>query len=119
MKAPRRARVLGDECGQASVELVAGIPALLGAGLVALQLLAVGYSTSLADGAVEAGAMALAAGRDPEAAVEAALPGWARGRVETNVEGGRLEVSLRPPSLFDAVARSLEVSASGWVRPGS
>src|SRR5436190_12328648 len=51
------------ECGQASVELLAGVPALLVAGLIALQLLAAGYSLTLADGAAEAGAMALAAGR--------------------------------------------------------
>ena len=50
-----------DERGQASVELLAGIPALLLAGLLALQLLAVGYSVTLADGAAEAGALALAA----------------------------------------------------------
>jgi hypothetical protein len=107
------------ERGQASVELLAGIPALLVAALVALQLLAVGYSTSLADGAVEAGAMALAAGREAQPAVRAALPGWARGRVRTAVDDGRLTVSLRPPSPLESLARSLEVSASGWVRPPS
>lgn len=105
--------------GQASVELIAGIPAFLLAGLIALQLLAVGYSATLADGAVEAGAMALAAGEDPEPAVRAALPGWARGRVEAEVRGGRVAVTLRPPSLLDPISEGLEVGASAWVRPGS
>jgi hypothetical protein len=105
------------ERGQASVELLAGIPALALAGAIALQLLAVGYSASLADGAVESGAMALAAGRAAKPAVRDSLPGWARGRVETRLEGGRLTVSLRPPALAEPLARGLEVSASGWVRP--
>lgn len=63
--------------------------------------------------------MALAAGRDPEAAVSSALPGWARGRLDLDVDGGRVTVRLRPPSPIEAIARRLEVSASGWVRPAS
>ena len=108
-----------DERGQASVELLAGIPALVLAGLIALQLMAVGYATTVADGAVEAGSMALAAGEDPEAAVRAALPGWARSRVATEIEGGQLEVRLQPLSLVAGLAGRLEVSSSGWVRPAS
>ena len=53
------------ERGQASVELLAGVPALVLAGLLALQLLVAGYALTLADGAVEAGAIALAGGREP------------------------------------------------------
>jgi hypothetical protein len=104
------------EAGQASLELVAGLPVLLLAGLVALQLLATGYSVTLADGAVEAGAIALAGGRAPRAAVEEALPGWADERVDLERRGGRLTLRLRPPSPFAAVARALEVSSSAWVR---
>jgi hypothetical protein len=105
--------------GQASVELLAGVPALVLAGLVALQLLATGYSLTLADGAAEAGAMAMAAGRPVEPAVRDALPGWARGRSDVRVDGGRLTVRLEPPSPLAAVARDLEVSSSTWVRrPG-
>jgi hypothetical protein len=102
--------------GQATVELLAGIPALVLAGLVALQLLATGYSLTLADGAAEAGAMALAAGRPAEPAVREALPGWARGRIRVDVDGGRLTVRLDPPSPLAAIARGLEVSSSTWVR---
>jgi hypothetical protein len=102
--------------GQASVEFLAGIPALVLAGLVALQLLATGYSLTLADGAAEAGAMALAAGEPAAPAVREALPGWARGRADVDVRGGRLTVRLRPPSPLDPVARRLEVRSSTWVR---
>jgi hypothetical protein len=108
--------VLRSADGQASVELLAGIPALVLAGLVALQLLATGYSLTLADGAAEAGAMALVAGEPAAPAVREALPGWARGRADVDVRGGRLTVSLRPPSPLDTVARRLEVRSSTWVR---
>ncbi len=102
--------------GQASVELLAGVPALLLAGLVALQLLAAGYAVTLADGAVEAGAMALTAGRPVRPAVREALPGWARDRIEVGLERGELTVRLRPPSPIDEIARRLEVSSSAWVQ---
>jgi hypothetical protein len=102
--------------GQASIEVLAGVPALLLAGLIALQLLAAGYSLTLADGAAEAGAMALAAGRPAAPAVREALPGWARHRVRVDVDGGRLTVRLRPPSPLGAIAQRLELSSSAWVR---
>jgi hypothetical protein len=104
------------ERGQASVELLAGIPALLIAGLIALQLLAAGYAMTLADGAVEAGAMAMAAGRPATPAVREALPGWARDRIEVTVAGGELTVRLSPPSPVGEIARRLEVSSSAWVK---
>jgi hypothetical protein len=105
----------GEE-GQATVELLAGIPALVLAGLVSLQLLATGYSLTLADGAAEAGAMALAAGKPARPAVEQALPGWAQGRTHVDVDGGHLTVRLEPPSPLATIAHRLEVSSSTWVR---
>jgi hypothetical protein len=104
------------DAGQASVEMLAGIPVLVLAGLVALQLLATGYSLTLADGAAEAGAMALAAGRPARPAVRDALPGWARGRSDVDVARGHLTVRLEPPSPLAVVAHGLEVSSSTWVR---
>lgn len=117
---PNRRRVAhADERGQASLEVLAGLPALLLAGLIALQLLITGYSLTLADGAAEAGALAAVSGRDPGDAVRDALPGWARERVSIADTGGRLTVALRPPSALELVGRSFEVSASAWVRrPG-
>jgi hypothetical protein len=104
------------ERGQASIEVLAGIPALLLAGLIAFQLLAAGYSLTLADGAAEAGAMALAAGRPAVPAVREALPGWARDQVGVDVDRGRLTVRLRPPSPIGSLARRLELRSSVWVR---
>jgi hypothetical protein len=105
-----------EERGQASVELLAGLPLLLLAGLACLQLLATGYSVTLADGAAEAGAIALASGEPPERAVEEALPGWAGERVEVEEDGGRVTVRLRPPAPIGELSRALEVSSSAWVR---
>jgi hypothetical protein len=83
------------EEGQATVELVAALPALLLAGYVAFQLLAAGYALTLADGAAEAGALALASGRPASKAARDALPGWAADEVEVSVRGGRVTGSPR------------------------
>lgn len=104
------------EAGQATIETVAAVPLLILAGVVALQLLVTGYSLTLADGAAEAGTLAVVAGRDAEPAVRAALPAWARERVDVESGEGRVTVSLRPPSPLAAVARSLEVSSTATVR---
>ena len=104
-----------DEKGQAAVELVGALPVLLALGLAVAQLLAVGYSAVLAGNAAEAGALALAARADPEASARNALPGWSRARADVGVEGGRVTVSLRPPSLVAAVSRRLEVASTASV----
>jgi hypothetical protein len=108
---------MGREVGQATIELVAGLPALMLAGLVALQLLATGYALTLADGAAEAGALALASGQSAPVAVRDALPGWAEDDVEVSVRGGEVTVRLQPPSALPAVAARLIVSSSSAVRP--
>ncbi|HET8566946.1 MAG TPA: hypothetical protein VFL77_10785 [Solirubrobacterales bacterium] len=104
------------ERGQAAVELVAALPALLLAALVALQLLAAGYAMTLADGAAEAGALALASGGSAAAAAREALPGWAQDDVSVGVEGGTVTVQVRPPSPIRAVAERLTVSSSASAR---
>ena len=108
---------MSGERGQASVELVAAMPLVLGVAVVCLQLLAAGYALTLADGAAEAGALAIAADLPPAPAVESALPGWARDRVKLERQGGRLTVDLRPPSPLAALADALQVSSTVWVRP--
>ena len=105
------------ERGQATVELVAALPALLLAALVALQLLAAGYAMTLADGAAEAGALALASGGSARDAARAALPGWAEDDVAVEVGGGEVSVRLRPPSPFEAVSERLAISSSAAARP--
>ncbi|HET7418380.1 MAG TPA: hypothetical protein VFJ61_12225 [Solirubrobacterales bacterium] len=105
------------ERGQATVELVAALPALLLAALVALQLLAAGYALTLADGAAEAGALALASGGSAAEAARGALPGWARDDVSVAVEGGTVSVRLHSPSPIAALSNQLTISSSADARP--
>jgi hypothetical protein len=109
---PRRHR---GACGQATVEAIALAPVIVGIGLAILQLLAVGYASVLAGSAAEAGALALAAGTDAREGAKQALPGWSRARASVEVDGGRVEVHLRPPSPLEALADGLEVSAAATV----
>jgi pilus assembly protein CpaE len=105
------------EHGQASVEMIAAIPFLLLAALVCLQLLVAGYAMTLVDGAAEAAALADAAGEPAEEAARAALPGWARKRVEVDAGGGDVEVRVRPPVVVPGLGGLLEVSSEAHVRP--
>jgi hypothetical protein len=114
MSARRRPSPRGA-IGQASVETIALVPALVLVGLGILQLLAVGYASVLAGNAAEAGALALAAGGDARAGVRDALPGWSEARARIVVDGGRVEVHLRPPSPIRPLAKELEVSANATV----
>lgn len=106
------------EAGQATVEALAAIPLLVLAGAVAVQLLLAGYALTLADGAAEAGSLALAAGRSARAAARDSLPAWARDRAEVAVRGGEVTVRLTPPSLLPVLGGDLAVSGSGYARPG-
>jgi hypothetical protein len=111
--------VVADERGQASVEAIAALPLLLLTGLLSLQLLAAGYSLTLADGAAEAAALSRAAGRSAEQAARGALPGWARDRVDVSVTKRAVSVRIRPPSPFATLADGLAVTSTAAVRrPG-
>lgn len=101
--------------GQATIETIALAPVIVAVGLAILQLLAVGYASVLAGNAAEAGALALAAGADGRDGARRALPGWSRARARVDVEGGRVDVRLRPPSPLEALADGLEVSATATV----
>lgn len=108
----------GGDSGQATVEAVAGIGALMLAALLCFQLLATGYSATIADGAAAAGAVALIQGRPVEPAVRDALPGWARNRVSVSRSGMVVRVRLRPPALFRSMSEALSVSAEAGGKPG-
>ena len=98
------------------MELIAGVPVLVAAIVIVFQLLVVGYCTSLADGAAEAGALAAAGGKPVAPAVRAALPDWAGDRLELERDGGMLSVGLRAPSPLEAFGAPLEVRSSAWAR---
>jgi hypothetical protein len=107
---------LRGERGQASLELLGTMPALVAGALVGLQLLVAAYSLHLVDGAAEAGALAVAAGAAPEPAARAALPGWARSRVEVEADSGRVRVAISPPGPLGAIG-DLALSSSAWALP--
>mgnify|MGYP006952616036 CR=1 FL=1 len=103
--------------GQATLEVIAGVPLLALGALVALQLCAVAYAVHLADGAAEAGALAIAADRPPGPAVRGALPAWAADEVSVEAESGHVRVEVQPPAPLPAIAKALTVDSSAWARP--
>ena len=105
------------ERGQARVELLGALPAILLAGLIVFQLLAVGYAKVLAGNAAEAAALAAAGGGEVRGAARSAVPGWSRARMRIESRGGVIRVRMRPPSPLRAVARELEVEATAAVNP--
>jgi hypothetical protein len=107
-------RRTGD-AGQAAVELVAGLPALLLLAAVVMQLLAVGYTAVLAGNAAEAGALAMARGGMPESAARSAAPGWARRGMRVRRTVGAVNVQMKPPRLVPWVGGLLRIRASAAV----
>jgi hypothetical protein len=79
------------EHGQATVELLGVVPALVALGLVVWQLTLVGHAAWMAAHAARAAARAELVGEDPEAAAESVLRG---ARVEAGDGGTRVEASV-------------------------
>jgi len=104
--------------GQASLEFLASVPAMVLSLVIAIQLAITGYTLHLADGAAEAGALAVAAGTDPEAAARAAMPGWASEQLDVDLSDGLIEVSVRPPAPLPSVSEALKVSSIAWALDG-
>jgi len=116
----RSRRAPAAERAQAAVELVGAAALLAIAGLAAFQILAAGHAAAVADGAVEAAALALANGRDPERAAAAAAPGWPRRAMRVERDGGAVRVTLAPRTALGILRGRLRVSAEAWVRrPGT
>lgn len=108
------------QSGQATIEFLGALPLMLVLGLALFQLLAVGYAVSLADGAAEAAAIALANGKDPVEAAREALPGWPKKSMQVKQKGERVELTLNPPSPIKQLSKRLSVSAEAVVKqPGA
>jgi hypothetical protein len=105
------------EDGTASVELVATVPFLLLAVLVAAQLVLVGHSLWAAGVASRAGARAALVGRDAEAAARSALPPSLRDG-STVSEGDRVAVRVLTPRLLPVLPR-FALEAESALEPGS
>ena len=103
------------DAGQATVELLGGLPAMVVLAVVCFHVLAVGYAAVLAGNAAEAGALAIAAGGDAQAGARDALPEASRDDVRVTVSKDRVRVGLHPPTPIASIAEQLEVTASAAV----
>ena len=80
------ARVLRED-GQATVELLGVLPALLAVGLVVWQLILVGHTAWVSAHAARAAARADLVGEDAAAAARSALPGGLEKGLEVESDG--------------------------------
>jgi hypothetical protein len=94
----------GGERAQASVELVAMIPALLIAVLIVAELVVTGYALWSAGVAARAGARAAYVGGSGEHAARASLPPALRAGASVD-DGDRLTVRVRAPSVLPGLPR--------------
>jgi len=92
------------EDGQASVELIAAIPALALVTLLVAQLALAGYALWSAGVAARAGARAAYVGGDGERAARASLPGALRSGASVSERNG-IQVRVRVPSLVPGLPR--------------
>ena len=102
-----------SERGQASVELLGALPAVLLVALIAWQLALAGHAAWLAGNAARVAARAGAVGADPAAAARRALPArLRRGLVVAEHDGGRIDVRVRIPVVLEGAGSGLRVRAS-------
>jgi hypothetical protein len=114
---PRTAGTAGHgEEGTASVELIAAVPFLLLAVLVAAQIALAGQALWSASVAARAGARAALVGRDAAAAARRALPPQLRRAAEVREEDG-VAVRVAVPRLLPALPR-LMVGAGSALEGG-
>jgi type IV secretory pathway TrbD component len=118
---PVRASVpgmLGDQRGQASVELVAALPVVLAVALAAWQLALIGHAAWLSAHAARAAARADAVGRSPGRAARSALPRSLRHGLVVERSGPRVRVRVRVPLLLRRRSRvSITARSSLGGRP--
>jgi hypothetical protein len=110
-----RGHIRGRLSGQASVELVAVIPFLLVAVLIAAQLALAGYALWSAGTAARAGARAENVGDDGAAVARRALPGVLRDDADVS-SGPPVRVRVSPPSLLPGLPK-LSVEARTSLEP--
>jgi hypothetical protein len=101
------------ERGQASVELLAAVPAVLLVGAVVWQLVLAGHTAWSCANAARVAARAAAVDRDVRAAARSALPRTLeRGMSVRRESGGRVRVRLRVPLLLRGWQTPIRVAAS-------
>jgi len=110
--------MLGDQRGQASLELVAAIPAVLLVALAACQLALLGHAAWLVAHAARAAARADAVGRSPGHAARTVLPRSLERGLLVERAGRRVRVRVRVPMLLPGLSRvSISARSSLGGRP--
>ena len=100
------------ERGQASVEFLGVLPAVLLLALAAWQLALAGHAVWLSGNAARVGARARAVGRDPAAAVRSALPAYLRRDLRVQGDGDEVRVRVAVPLLLRRWRGPIHVGAS-------
>jgi hypothetical protein len=99
--------------GQASIETVALLPALLLLGLCCWQALLAGWASICAEHAARAAAHARLSGAEPALAARAVLPGSMRSGMRVEDAAGKLRVRVTVPAVIPGF--HLDVSADAEV----
>lgn len=92
-------RVVSDDRGAVSIELIGAVPIVLISLLIAGQIAVAGHAFWSAGIAARAGARAVLTGKEPRGAAEHALPGPLREGVKVSQDEG-VEVGVRIPRLL-------------------
>ena len=101
------------ERGQASVELLGTLPAVLLVGALLWQLALAGHSAWLCANAARAGARAKLVGRSAPSAARSALPASLRRGMRVQArDGGAVRVSVRIPLLLRSWHAPLSIAAT-------
>jgi pilus assembly protein CpaE len=104
-----------SERGQASVELLAVLPAALLIAVACWQIVLAGQAAWLAGNAARVAARAQAVGRDPERAATGALPSYLRQGLEVRQPATgprRVNVRVRVPLLLPTGRDGVAISAA-------
>jgi pilus assembly protein CpaE len=106
------------EEGQATVELLGVVPALLALGLVVWQLTLVGRAAWVAAHAARAAARADLVGEDPGAAARSALPKAFESALDVQVEGtGATRVEVPVPIVHGRWGSPIQIAARAALDP--
>jgi pilus assembly protein CpaE len=100
------------ERGQASVELLGVLPAVLLVALAAWQLVLAGQVSWLAGNAARVGARAAAVGGDRDAAARSALPAHLRRGLRVSSRDGVVTVRVRLPIVMREWGSPVRISGS-------
>jgi hypothetical protein len=110
---------LARERGQASVELLAAVPAVLLVAALVWELALAGQAAWLCANAARAGARARVVGRDARAAARSALPRSLRHGLSVEERaGGAVRVRLRVPLLLRSWQGPVAIGATARLGDG-